>query len=118
MAQRSTDQLRNATATFVRYCSPMAILQGQSDGSFKNRKDLRDTTSVAKRRARLTELCAIHDCEADATVMARLPAFPLNWEHPVCEQHLRNILNPRTKLQCLNNDTIAVFVGEAQLGAD
>jgi hypothetical protein len=48
MAQRSTDQLRNATATFVRYCSPMAILQGQSDGSFKNSKDLRDTTSVAR----------------------------------------------------------------------
>jgi hypothetical protein len=50
--------------------------------------------------------------------VAHLPAFPLNWEHPVCEQHLREILNPRTKLQYLNNDTIAVFVGEEQLVAD
>jgi hypothetical protein len=66
----------------------------------------------------MTVLCATHARDAEATVVANLPVFPINWEHPVCEQHLRNILNPRTKLQCLNNDTIAVFVGEAQLGAD
>jgi hypothetical protein len=77
-----------------------------------------DLRIQAKGRARMTVLCATHACYAEATVVAHLPAFPLNWEHPVCEQHLREILNPRTKLQYLNNDTIAVFVGEEQLGAD
>jgi hypothetical protein len=94
----------------------MATLQDQSEDALIDRK-YPEKARVNKRLARMSA-CAIHDCEAEATVVASLPAFPLNWEHPVCQQHLKQILDPHTKLQYLDDDTIAVFAGKEHLVAD
>jgi len=94
----------------------MTTLQDHSNDALPDKKRL-EKASVNKRRARISA-CSIHDCVSEATVVASLPAFPLNWEHPVCEQHLKQILDPHTKLQYLDDDTIAVVAGKEHLVGD
>jgi len=40
--------------------------------------------------------------------MITLPAYPLEWEHRVCERHVAVLQNPHTRLEYLNDDTVAV----------
>jgi hypothetical protein len=56
----------------------------------------------------MAESCAVVGCEAEATVVADVPAYPLNWEHPVCEHHLKALESPHTKLDYRDDDTVAV----------
>ncbi len=58
----------------------------------------------------MTESCAVDGCDAEATVVVTLPAFPLKWEHPVCEIHLKVLENPQTNLNYLDDDTVEVVL--------
>ena len=56
----------------------------------------------------MTEVCSISGCDAEGSEMVNLPAYPIEWEHWVCERHVAVLQNPHTRLEYLDDDTVAV----------
>lgn len=60
--------------------------------------------------------CAISECDNEATTIVTLPAVPLEWQYGVCDLHSKMLQNSSTKINYLDDGTIAVVDESASDG--